>query len=266
MAQADFDSGTVTLQNCIFMTLVLSWHFSCVRNLNVFAFAKETDGKSSAECFRRLSNLNKQHIGLKCCKSTNVLPCHTDVEFVEPYCLNNIDCLIPWQFYWYSTSPREHFVSAKNYFTHIHHSRDTNNKDIGSTHTLKTHTSTKMDLSDSSCKSLPDHLTVHAAHITEVHNVPMQVLIRPIPSILDEEKVVSLMKTIEDPDTRDNVPPIDILWITGREGGDYYYSFGGCHRYEAYRRLKKETVPCKLFRSTVDDLRTYLGASTPDLL
>ncbi|XP_064616802.1 sulfiredoxin-1-like [Liolophura sinensis] len=109
-------------------------------------------------------------------------------------------------------------------------------------------------------------LTIQAGHIAEVHNVPMRVLIRPIPSVLDEEKVRSLMNTIMDSTTRDRVPPIDVLWITGRQGGDYYYSFGGCHRYEAYKRLGLETIPCKLFKSNVADLRTYLGASTPDLL
>ncbi|BFZ20133.1 hypothetical protein BsWGS_23172 [Bradybaena similaris] len=119
---------------------------------------------------------------------------------------------------------------------------------------------------DEYCSKLPDHISVHAAHITEVHNVPMRVLIRPIPSVLDETKVASLMETIQNPETVDKVPPIDILWVKGRKGGDYYYSFGGCHRYEAYKRLKSETIPCKIFKSTVEDLKSYLGGSTPDLL
>ncbi|GFO39887.1 sulfiredoxin [Plakobranchus ocellatus] len=113
---------------------------------------------------------------------------------------------------------------------------------------------------------LPEHLSVQAAHIQEVHNVPMKVLIRPFPSVLDEKKVVSLMETIENPETVDLVPPIDILWIKGRQGGDYFYSFGGCHRYEAYKRLKQEFIPCKIFKSTISDLQSYLGGSTPDLL
>ena len=54
-------------------------------------------------------------------------------------------------------------------------------------------------VSGSSCQmsGLKEGETVHAAHITEVHNVPMSVILRPIPSVLDENKVLSLMETLQ---------------------------------------------------------------------
>ena len=42
-----------------------------------------------------------------------------------------------------------------------------------------------------------DITSVHSDQIHEVHNVPMEVLIRPFPSVLDESKVDSLMDTIK---------------------------------------------------------------------
>ena len=39
--------------------------------------------------------------------------------------------------------------------------------------------------------------SVHSAGIAEVHRVPINVINRPIPPVLEEEKVKSLMKTIE---------------------------------------------------------------------
>ncbi|XP_034124115.1 putative sulfiredoxin [Drosophila guanche] len=105
--------------------------------------------------------------------------------------------------------------------------------------------------------------TVHSAGIKDVYDVPMSVIQRPIPSILDEQKVVSLMETIKGETSEEEVPPIDLLWITGNEGGNYYFSFGGCHRYEAYRRLHRETIKAKLVRSTLRDLYHYMGSSAP---
>ncbi|GFS61516.1 putative sulfiredoxin [Trichonephila inaurata madagascariensis] len=113
---------------------------------------------------------------------------------------------------------------------------------------------------------MEDNFTsIHAAHIEEIHEVPFEVLIRPFPSELDEEKVLSLMETLKNSETKFDVPPIDVLWVTGREGGNYYYSFGGCHRYEAHKRLQLPSIRCKLVKSTIQDLKTYLGGSTPDL-
>ncbi|KAH8294526.1 hypothetical protein KR044_005842, partial [Drosophila immigrans] len=109
--------------------------------------------------------------------------------------------------------------------------------------------------------------SVHSAGISEVHDVPMEVIKRPIPSVLDEQKVQSLMDTIKaETGAQQDVPPVDILWITGINGGNYYFSFGGCHRFEAHKRLNRPTIKAKLVRSTLGDLYHYMGSSAPTQL
>lgn len=60
--------------------------------------------------------------------------------------------------------------------------------------------------------------SIHSSQIDEVHEIPMKVLIRPFPPEVNDSKIQSLMMTLNDPETADLVPPIDVLWITGTEG------------------------------------------------
>lgn len=55
----------------------------------------------------------------------------------------------------------------------------------------------KMSTSSGATGDKNDNRSIHSSNIKEVHNVPMQVIVRPIPPVLDELKVQSLMKAIK---------------------------------------------------------------------
>ncbi|KAG5461330.1 MAG: hypothetical protein BJ554DRAFT_6493 [Olpidium bornovanus] len=68
-----------------------------------------------------------------------------------------------------------------------------------------------------------------ALRVYQVYDIPMAAIQRPIPSVLDNEKVDSFVKVLQDPEKRAKFTPIDVAWVE-HEGKDYYYAFGGCHR------------------------------------
>ncbi|XP_077517384.1 sulfiredoxin-1-like [Amblyomma americanum] len=108
--------------------------------------------------------------------------------------------------------------------------------------------------------------SVHAANISKVHEVPLDDITRPIPvTHYDEDKVRGIVELLQNPNTKDQVAPVDLLWIKGTEGGNYYFSFGGNHRFEAHYRLGLTTIRAKLIRSSAAVLPLYLGGSTPEL-
>lgn len=100
--------------------------------------------------------------------------------------------------------------------------------------------------------------------VGDVYDVPISDIIRPLESTVDKAKVESLCLTIQQ--NPSEVPPVTLLWLNGESGSDYFFGFGGCHRYEAYKKLGRETIPSVLQKSNISSLKAMMGASTPTIL
>ncbi|GAA5994177.1 sulfiredoxin [Rhodotorula paludigena] len=90
--------------------------------------------------------------------------------------------------------------------------------------------------------------------------VPMKVINRPLPSELEESKVQRFMADIQ---KGDDFTPIEVLRCIAPDGQNYYFAFGGCHRYEAHKRLQSETIPGRIINVPPSAIRMYLGAGCP---
>lgn len=117
------------------------------------------------------------------------------------------------------------------------------------------------------------NFSIHTNGIVEIHEIPFSIINRPIPSTLEEEKVCKMMSILKDDGKKNELTPIDVLWVEIPEKGNYYFAFGGrlfnsliipgCHRYEAYKRLGLSTVRAKIMKVHPSVIRDYLGSSSP---
>ncbi|TIA91636.1 hypothetical protein E3P99_00962 [Wallemia hederae] len=108
--------------------------------------------------------------------------------------------------------------------------------------------------------SKPNSSVFQSERSDNVHDVPMRVINRPFPPELDEGKVEQFMKDYEKGDV---FTPIEIWRAKNAQGQSFYFSFGGCHRYEAAKRLKRETIRAKIVDVPSATIRAHLGNSSP---
>ena len=90
----------------------------------------------------------------------------------------------------------------------------------------------------------------------------MSAINRPIPSQLDREKVERMKTVLQTPDREQELTPIAVHHVEYK-GQDYYFAFGGCHRWAASKELGKETIRAKLIDTPASVINTYLGSSSP---
>ncbi|KAI8996835.1 ParB/Sulfiredoxin [Pilobolus umbonatus] len=109
---------------------------------------------------------------------------------------------------------------------------------------------------------MTDNYSIHGDSVTEVHDIPMSIINRPIPSQLDREKVDHMKQILQTPGKENELTPIDVHHVTYK-GEDYYFAFGGCHRWEASKELGNEFIRAKLIETPPSVIRVYMGSSSP---
>lgn len=55
----------------------------------------------------------------------------------------------------------------------------------------------------------------------EVHNIPFNIIIRPLPPYFNQEKVDSIADTLQKDPSK--VPPITVLWVQGKKKKLFYF-------------------------------------------
>ena len=80
--------------------------------------------------------------------------------------------------------------------------------------------------------------------------VPIEAINRPHESLIDEGKVVDLMKSISEIGL---LEPVDLIEFEGK-----LYGFNGCHRYTAHKRLGWTTIQANIRRVDRATFRLHL--------
>eukprot|EP00762_Andalucia_godoyi_P003352 ANDGO_06560.mRNA.1 Putative sulfiredoxin len=95
----------------------------------------------------------------------------------------------------------------------------------------------------------------------QVIDMPVSLIRRPIPSVLDGDKVCAIRDSILDVGQQ---VPIDVLEVSTAEGFKYFM-FGGCHRWAAIQELQLDRVKVKVVGASRLQLMYYLGADAYSL-
>lgn len=122
-------------------------------------------------------------------------------------------------------------------------------------------------------------MSLQSTHL-KIEYVPLNEIRRPIPPVLDYQKIDAMVSTLNgtpmasatcglEEITSGELPPIDVFKVR-EEGKNYYFAFGGCHRFQAYDKLsengtKQTLVKAKILPATRKTLKVYLGASVDEM-
>ena len=87
--------------------------------------------------------------------------------------------------------------------------------------------------------------------MVRVQEIPLQQIHRPLPRKNDPVKVQALMESIQSIGLQE---PIDVLEVDGQ-----YYGFSGCHRFEAFQRLGKETILARVRKAPRAVLKMHIA-------
>ncbi|KAI9140537.1 ParB/Sulfiredoxin [Paraphysoderma sedebokerense] len=118
--------------------------------------------------------------------------------------------------------------------------------------------------SSSTATDSDKHKSIFVSDETEPIEIPMNVVSRPIQSVLDEAKVMEFMESIK---AGDQFTPIEVLHLqrpnrsNPSEPYNYYFAFGGCHRWEAHKRLNCRNIRARIIPVTEDTIRAPVGDS-----